>query len=77
MSKVTKLQSDISFKSGTKIQCDKGNVYQVYSCVNLDWMYGEEKPSHLKKKYLVFMKFLGNFSPIKKELVSEEMTLQQ
>lgn len=48
------------FLSGTKLIDEKGNVFEVCSSLDLEWLMGEEefKKSEYKEKYYVTVKFL-------------------
>lgn len=72
MQKIHKALSSKSFKSGTKIKCDQGNGYEVLSCVDLDWLYKDERKNHFNERYMLSLKFIGNFAPLKKKATTEE-----
>lgn len=66
---VYRMNTEKSYMSGKIVQDDEGNRFEVLSCMDLEWLLGEEdfKKSEYKHKYYLSLKFIGNFKPLEKE----------
>lgn len=58
--KTYKFNLEKGFLSGTKLIDEDGNIFEVCSSLDLEWLMGEEefKKSKYKEKYYVTVKFL-------------------